>query len=120
INLCKEENKQISKEDVASIQTQGWVNFIDNHLSGYISYLNREKDKSQFAQVKNVPHYLNVDAKLLRTIATTCKLKAGTPLKGQTATKKRSAKSKTSTSVFADDEDDVKLANLSSYRKIIM
>jgi hypothetical protein len=120
INLCKEENKQISDEDVASIQTQGWVNFIDNHLSGYISYLNREKDKSQFAQVKNVPHYINVDAKLLSKIATTCKLKAGTPLKGSPATKKRSAKSKTSTSVFADDENDVKLANLSSYSRIIM
>lgn len=81
MNLCKEKRNQISDADVASIKTQGWVNFIDNHLSGYISYLNRQKDKSQFAQVKNVPHFLNVDANLLKDIATGCKLNAGTPKK---------------------------------------
>jgi hypothetical protein len=81
INLCKETTNQISDADVASIKTQGWVNFIDNHLSGYVSYLNRQKDKSQFAQVKNVPHFLDVDANLLMDIATGCKLNAGTPKK---------------------------------------
>jgi hypothetical protein len=43
--------------------------------------LNRQKDKSQFAQVKNVPHFLDVDANLLMDIATGCKLNAGTPKK---------------------------------------
>ena len=118
MNLCKEKRNQISDADVASIKTQGWVNFIDNHLSGYISYLNREKDMSQFAQVKNVPHFLNVDKALLKDIATKCELNAGKPIKtvDDDPSKKGKRSTKKGSKAFEEEEEQTHVDVSKLYR----
>ncbi len=53
INLCKHPRDKIQITNVVkTIQTMGWQSFIDTHLSGYISYVNRMYDPSQFAQIR--------------------------------------------------------------------
>jgi hypothetical protein len=53
INLCKPPSEKINISSVyQTIQSMGWREFINKHLSGYISYVNRMYDRSQFAQAK--------------------------------------------------------------------
>ena len=62
INLCKENKNKINlnqNEIINNINNNGWLNFINNNFIGYISYLNRSTDASQFAQVKL--HYVDID-----------------------------------------------------------
>ena len=69
INLFKEQD--IPKADIDNLSNKSnWLEFIDQHLSGYISYLNRENDPSQFAQVNRecCHHYVNMDQNLKNKI----------------------------------------------------
>lgn len=53
INLCKTPSQKMNIPSVfETIQMNGWSDFINKHLSGYISYVNRMYDPSQFAQFK--------------------------------------------------------------------
>jgi hypothetical protein len=70
INLCKQENEQMpikypdfAKEymidDNGKFTKKGWRKYLDT-ISGYISYLTREKDLRQFSQ----PIIMKIDSKL--------------------------------------------------------
>jgi hypothetical protein len=53
INLCKPPGEKSEISNLPrTIQSMGWRKFIDTHLLGYISYVNRMYDPSQFAQVR--------------------------------------------------------------------
>ena len=81
INLCKEDRDIITEADKQIVinDKRNWLEFIDKHLSGYISYLDRSKDPTQFAQVVSKSIYVNMDDNLKNLILTKCY--------GQTATK---------------------------------
>jgi hypothetical protein len=52
INLCKTSEEKMDISNVMdAIKSMGWREFINRNLTGYISYVNRMYDPSQFAQV---------------------------------------------------------------------
>lgn len=52
INLCKTPEEKMDISNVMdAIKSMGWREFINRNLTGYISYVNRMYDPSQFAQV---------------------------------------------------------------------
>ena len=68
LNLCHEQ--VIPQTDIKSLygNKSNWLEFIDKHISGYVSYLNREKDPSQFAQVSIIHHEVTMDQNLKNKI----------------------------------------------------
>jgi hypothetical protein len=53
--------RDIDQDKVPDADHYEMLNFIAKHFSGYVSYLNRSDDYSQFAQTKNNIHYIDTD-----------------------------------------------------------
>jgi hypothetical protein len=72
LNLCKEQD--IPQTEISALATDStkWLEFIDKHLSGYVSYLNRSKDPSQFAQVRTFSHFVDLDSDLKNYLKRSC------------------------------------------------